>query len=84
MARDVAPDWMTSDSDATYRIDIEGDPDIHCTMTTGADEGHDAGRSAMVATAMRVLNAIPHVVEAPPGLLTSLDLPPTVPRHAVV
>ncbi|CAN5827000.1 diacylglycerol kinase [soil metagenome] len=84
MARDVAPDWMASDSDATYRVDIEGDPDIHCTMTTGAAEGHAAGRSAMVATVMRVVNAVPYVIEAPPGLLTSLDLPPTLPRHAVV
>jgi hypothetical protein len=28
MARDVAPAWLTSDFDATYRVDIEGDPDI--------------------------------------------------------
>jgi len=27
MARDVAPDWPTSDADATYRVDIEGDPE---------------------------------------------------------
>ena len=35
MARDVAPHWPTSDADATYRVDIEGDPDIHCAMTSG-------------------------------------------------
>jgi len=34
----------------------------------------------MVATAMRVVNAVPHVVAAPPGLVSSLDLPPTLPR----
>lgn len=27
------------------------------------------------ATAMRLVNAIPAVVDAPPGLLTALDLP---------
>ena len=82
MARDVAPEWPTSDHDATYRVEIEGDPDIQCTMTTGVAEGHGAGNSAMTATAMRVVNAIPYVVAAPPGLLSSLDLPLTLPRHA--
>ena len=82
MARDVAPDWLNSEFDATYRVDIEGDPDIHCAMTMGEAEGHGAGHAAMAATAMRVVNAIPFVVEAPPGLLSSLDLPTTLPRFA--
>ncbi|ORV54748.1 dihydrodipicolinate reductase [Mycobacterium europaeum] len=82
MARDVAPDWPTSDSDATYRVDINGDPDIHCVMTLGRAEGHAAGRAAMTSTAMRVVNAIPYVVAAPSGLLSSLDIPTTLPRYA--
>ncbi len=81
MARDVAPDWPTSDCDATYRVDIEGDPDIHCVLTLGEAEGHGAGRAARAATAMRVVNAIPYVVDASPGLLSSLDIPTTLPRH---
>jgi len=81
MARDVAPDWPTSDCDATYRVDIDGDPDIHCVLTLGEAEGHGAGRAAMASTAMRVVNAIPYVVGAPPGLLSSLDIPTTLPRH---
>ena len=83
MAHDVAPDWLSSEYDATYRVDIEGDPDIHCAMTLGAAQGYGAGRGAMTATAMRVVNAIPYVVEAPAGLLSSLDLPITLPHHAV-
>lgn len=82
MGRDVAPDWLTSEFDATYRVDIEGDPDIHCAMTLGEAEGHGAGHAAMAATAMRVVNSIPFVVDAPPGLLSSLDMPTTLPRHA--
>ncbi|OBH54104.1 dihydrodipicolinate reductase [Mycobacterium colombiense] len=82
MARDVAPDWPTSACDATYRVDIEGDPDIHCEMTLGESAGHGAGRAAMASTAMRVVNAIPYVVDAPPGLLSSLDLPTTLPLYA--
>jgi 2,4-diaminopentanoate dehydrogenase len=82
MARDVAPEWPRSESDATYRVDIAGDPDIHCEMTLGEAEGHGAGRAAMTSTAMRVVNAIPYVVDAAPGLLSSLDIPMTLPRHA--
>lgn len=82
MARDVAPDWPDSEFDATYRVDIYGDPDIHCAMNLGEAEGRGAGRAAMTATAMRVVNAIPFVVDAPAGLLSSLDLPNTLPRRA--
>jgi hypothetical protein len=82
MARDVAPGWPASEFDATYRVDIEGDPDIHCVMTLGEAEGHGAGHAAMASTAMRVVNAIPYVVDAAPGLLSSLDIPTTLPRHA--
>jgi len=42
-----------------------------------------SGAGAMVATAMRVVNAIPYVVEAKPGLLSALDIPLTLPRHAL-
>lgn len=82
MARHVAPDWLTSEFDATYRVDIDGDPDIHCAMNLGAAEGHGAGHAAMASTAMRVVNAVPYVIDAPPGLLSSLDIPTTLPRHA--
>jgi 2,4-diaminopentanoate dehydrogenase len=82
MARHVAPEWPRSECDATYRVDVVGDPDIHCELTLGEAEGHGAGRAAMTSTAMRVVNAIPYVVEAPPGLLSSLDIPMTLPRHA--
>jgi len=74
MARDVAPDWPTSECDATYRVDIEGDPDIHCVLTLGEAEGRGAGRAAMASTAMRVVNAIPAVCAANPGVLSALDL----------
>ena len=82
MSRDVAPDWPTSQCDATYRVDIDGEPDIHCELTLGAAEGHAAGHAAMAATAMRVVNAIPYVVAAAPGLLGSLDIPTTLPLYA--
>ena len=39
-----------------------------------------ATSGAMVATAMRIVNAVPYVIAAPPGLVSSLDLPITAPR----
>ncbi len=51
-------------------------------MNLGDAEGHGAGHAAMAATAMRVVNAIPFVIDAPTGLLSSLDMPNTLPRHA--
>ena len=47
-------------------------------------KGMQAGAGAMVATAMRVVNAIPYVVAAPAGLLSSQDLSLTLPRSPFV
>jgi hypothetical protein len=80
MAFDLAPEWPIGERDGVYRIVIEGDPDITCNMTIGDPATATAG--GMVVTAMRVVNAVPYVVAAPPGLLSSLDLPLTLPRHA--
>jgi hypothetical protein len=89
MARDLAPQWPTGPHDVTYRVEITGDPNLTCDMGFSVDDaaklgtiGLDAGAGAMVATCMRVVNAIPYVVEARPGLLSSLDLPITAPRAA--
>lgn len=48
----------------------------------GESAGRGAGRAAVASTAMRGVNAIPYVVDAPPGLLSSLDLPTTLPLYA--
>jgi hypothetical protein len=82
MADDVAPDWPQSARDGTYRIVVDGNPSLQCEMTVGTDV--TASADGMVATAMRCVNAIPFVVDAPPGLVSSLDLPLTLPRHAFV
>ena len=67
MARDVAPDWPTSESDATYRVDIEGDPDIHCVMTLGRGRGprRRARRDDVHGHAGGQRD--PYVVDAAPG-----------------
>jgi hypothetical protein len=81
MAPDIAPHWPTAGRDGTYRIVIEGDPRLECELTVGAEATCSA--DGMVATTMRLVNAIPYVCEAPPGLVSSLDLPLTTPLHAL-
>ena len=41
--------------------------------TTGEDGDHNTG--GLLGTAMRILNAVPAVCAAEPGLLTPFDLP---------
>ena len=80
MAGDLAPEWPTAARDGTYRIMVEGNPDLTCELTVGQPE--TASDDGMVATTMRLVNAIPYVCDAPAGLTTSLDLPLTTPNHA--
>ena len=89
LAADLAPDWGEGGPLPVYRVQISGEPDIACDMTASLSDPKAAGSTmtsgagAMVSTAMRVVNAIPYVVEAKPGLLSALDLPLTLPRHAL-
>ncbi|OBA84963.1 dihydrodipicolinate reductase, partial [Mycolicibacterium elephantis] len=64
LAPDVAPDWPQGHGDLSYRVVITGQPDIECTLTPtirdrkkAAIEHMTSGAGAMVATAMRVVNA---------------------------
>ena len=83
MAQDIAPEWPAMEHDAIYAVSIEGEPDIDCRITLGQSTSTGAGEAGMTGTAMRALNAVPYLVDAAPGLLSSLDLPLTLPRHAL-
>lgn len=72
-----APDWPQGHG---YRIDIAGEPNVHLELELSSDRG-DHNHAGCLATAMHVINAIPHVVEADPGVLTFLDLPVYGARH---
>jgi 4-hydroxy-tetrahydrodipicolinate reductase len=69
---DLAPEW--AQSDGGYRVIIEGVPQmtVHLEM---ADEHGDHAVGGVVMTATRLVNAIPAVCAARPGLLSALDLP---------
>ncbi|HTY32202.1 dihydrodipicolinate reductase [Mycobacterium sp.] len=56
-----------------YRVEIEGSPSMRCEFEMAEDHDHDLG--ARIAGASRMVNAIPAVCAAPPGLLSALDLP---------
>ncbi|WP_112741646.1 dihydrodipicolinate reductase [Mycobacterium ahvazicum] len=56
-----------------YRVEIEGSPTMRCEFEMAEDHDHDLG--ARIAGSSRMVNAIPAVCAAAPGLLSALDLP---------
>ena len=80
MAPDLAPEWPSSERDGTYRIVVDGDPSFECELRFGGPG--DFSDQGMLATAMRVVNAIPGVCAAPPGITSAADLPLTLPVGA--
>jgi hypothetical protein len=72
MARDLEPDWPYDDV-WCYEVAIEGEPPMRLRFTCGT--GSDGPELGLLCTAMNCVNAIPHVVDADPGIRTQLDLP---------
>lgn len=58
-----------------YRAEVVGEPCIRLEMTLSSLPDF-VGDGIAVACAMSVVNAIPRVCEAPPGVLSMMDLPP--------
>lgn len=71
---DVAPSWPKLAQHGGYRVDIQGNPSFLCELQMKGESG-DHNEGGLVATALRVLNAIPAVCAAKPGVLSILDLP---------
>jgi len=71
---DQAPHWPMPPAGhgSVHRVVIEGSPPLTLDLTLRAGP---SGRGGVLATAMRVVNAIPAVCDAPAGLLSVLDLP---------
>jgi 4-hydroxy-tetrahydrodipicolinate reductase len=79
---DIAPEWPKLPGGGGYRVQIAGNPSFTCDLhMKGEDGDHNTG--GLVATAMRVLNAIPAVCAAKPGVLSLLDLPVATARGAM-
>ena len=87
MHDDIAPGWPQphisiqprdlgyggASGQGVYRVEIEGSPAMRCEFEMADDHDHDLG--ARMAGASRMVNAIPAVCAAKPGLLSALDLP---------
>ncbi|MCB1294852.1 MAG: diacylglycerol kinase, partial [Gordonia sp.] len=58
----------------SYRVEIVGEPSYRVDICPTSSVG-DHNHAAIVAGVGRVVNAIPAVVDAAPGVLTALDLP---------
>ncbi len=76
---DLAPDWPQPAGQGCYRVVVRGEPNYTLDLQLVGSDG-DHNTAGLKATAMRLVNAVPAVVEAPPGLLTALDLPPVYGR----
>ncbi len=74
LREDIAPHWPAPPGKGGYRVRIEGSPSLTCELQLEGDGG-DENSGGLIVTAMRLLNAIPAVCEAPPGLLSALDIP---------
>jgi len=72
---DLRPDWpQPAQEGGSYRIEITGEPSYTVDLCLSSPNG-DHNHAGLVATAARVVNAIPAVVAAEPGITTTLDLP---------
>jgi 2,4-diaminopentanoate dehydrogenase len=75
-APDQVPEWETPPpgGDGCYRIRITGEPMMQVDFTHRGENG-DHNVSGMITTAQRIINALPAVVAAEPGLVRAIDLP---------
>ncbi|MGB3896671.1 NAD(P)H-dependent amine dehydrogenase family protein [Mycolicibacter sinensis] len=72
---DLCPDWpQPAQPGGSYRVEVTGEPSYALDLCLSSPNG-DHNHAGLVATAMRVVNAIPAVVAAEPGIRTTLDLP---------
>lgn len=74
---EIDKDWNLRDSG--WRLLVEGDTPIEINVTYPVSA--EQYSSAMAGlTAYRVVNTVPYVVEAEPGIRTTAELPAIVPR----
>jgi hypothetical protein len=81
------PQWTDPQG---FTVEIEGEPRVDAVIRFGpphdADlaEDQDVMKLLMVSTAMAAVNAIPHVCDTAPGVITPIDLPISGTRGALV
>lgn len=72
---DLRPDWaQPAQPGGSYRVEITGEPSYVMDICPTSRNG-DHNYAAILAAAGRIVNAIPDVVSAAPGIRTTLDMP---------
>ncbi|TQF65815.1 dihydrodipicolinate reductase [Rhodococcus spelaei] len=75
---DLDPAWTLGDAGERFEVEIKGDPDQLVTFkgfqAARPEDGWDRN-PGIVATANHLVNSIPYVCRAEPGIKTYLDLP---------
>lgn len=72
---DLCPDWpQPAQHGGSYRIEITGEPSYALDLCLSSPNG-DHNHAGLVATAARVVNAIPAVIDSAPGIVTARELP---------
>ncbi len=80
---DLAPDWPQPAGVSCYRVEVTGEPNYTVDLQLLVGDG-DHNTAGLKATAMRLVNAVPTIIRAEPGLRTALDLPLITGRGLVV
>jgi 4-hydroxy-tetrahydrodipicolinate reductase len=80
---DMGAAWPQPAGHGCYRVQVTGEPNYTLDLQLMGTDG-DHNTAGLKATAMRLVNAVPAVVAAPPGLVTALDLPLITGRGLVV
>ncbi|MGH3724330.1 MAG: NAD(P)H-dependent amine dehydrogenase family protein [Mycobacterium sp.] len=72
---DLRPDWaQPAQEGGSYRVEITGEPSYVMDVCPTSRFG-DHNYAAILAAAGRIVNAIPGVIAAQPGIRTTLDMP---------
>jgi 4-hydroxy-tetrahydrodipicolinate reductase len=71
---DLGATWPQPAGHGCYRVQITGEPNYTLDLQLMGTDG-DHNTAGLKSTAMRLVNAVPAVVDAKPGIITALDLP---------
>lgn len=82
IVNDIVPEWPMPKGDGAHGVKLSGRPNLTVTFDPEDDEGSAAGGGNTTAAA-RIVNAIPFVCAAEPGMLDALQVPLAIGRGLV-
>jgi hypothetical protein len=79
IVEEIADDWPRANGGGAHGVRLTGKPNLELRIEPGDDDG-DAVAGGNASAAGRIVNAIPAVCAAAPGLLDSLSVPAQIGR----